>query len=453
MKTNQPTAEVQPTMWGLFFEDINMGADGGVYAELVKNRSFEFDTPLMGWKELNKKETGGSVLVHNIGETNPANRRFARLKLSGAAGNYGLANEGFRGMGIKEGHQYDFSVMARQQPGSNIALTIELVDSKGKSLGTASLKPQGQEWKTYKATLTATATEPKASLNLWAKGKGELDLDMISLFPQDTWKGRPGGMRKDMIQLLADMKPGFLRFPGGCIVEGRTLDERFQWKKTIGPVADRDLIVNRWNTEFKHRLTPDYYQSFGLGFFEYFQLAEDIGAAPLPILNCGMACQFNTGEVVPLDQLDPYVQDALDLIEFANGPATSEWGKKRAEMGHPEPFNMKYLGIGNEQWGEQYIERFKVFEEALKAKYPEIVLITTTGRRSGRRHTTVLTSPVQDGDRVVLVASYGGDDRHPAWYLNLREHPEVELTMHGRNRSMRARVASDEEKTTLWPRV
>ena len=164
------------------------------------------------------------------------------------------------------------------------------------------------------------------------------------------------------------MKPGFLRFPGGCIVEGRTLARRYQWKKTVGPVADRELLINRWNTEFNHRLTPDYFQSFGLGFFEYFQLAEDMGAEPLPILSCGMACQFNTGELVPMDELNPYIDDALDLIEFANGPVSSTWGKVRSDMGHPEPFNMKYIGVGNEQWGPEYIKRYKEFEAAIKEK-------------------------------------------------------------------------------------
>ena len=195
---------------------------------------------------------------------------------------------------------------------------------------------------------------------------------MVSLFPQKTWKNRPGGLRADMVQMLADLKPGFLRFPGGCIVEGSQLDRRYQWKNTIGPIADRKLIINRWNYEFKHRPTPDYFQSFGLGFFEFFQLCEDIGAAPLPILNCGMACQFNSGELVPLDQLDPYIQDALDLIEFANGDVKTEWGAKRAALGHPAPFNLKMLGIGNEQWGPQYIERLARFQKALKAKHPEI---------------------------------------------------------------------------------
>jgi alpha-N-arabinofuranosidase len=182
-----------------------------------------------------------------------------------------------------------------------------------------------------------------------------------------------------VVQWLADLKPGFLRFPGGCIVEGSTVALRYQWKKTIGKPEDRPLLINRWNQEFKHRPAPDYFQSFQLGFFEYFQLCEDIGAEPLPILNCGMACQFNSGELVPLDKLDPYIQDALDLVEFANGPADSKWGKIRAEMGHAKPFGMKFLGVGNEQWGPQYIERYELFAKALKARYPDIKLISSAG--------------------------------------------------------------------------
>jgi alpha-L-arabinofuranosidase len=206
-----------------------------------------------------------------------------------------------------------------------------------------------------------------------------VDFSQVALFPQNTWRQRPGGLRADMVQMLADLKPGFLRFPGGCIVEGSDLSKRYQWKTTIGPLAERKLIINRWNYEFKHRPTPDYYQTFGLGFFEYFQLAEDIGAEPLPILNCGMACQFNSGEMAAVDQLDEYIQDALDLIEFANGPVTSRWGQLRAQMGHPAPFNLKMMGVGNEQWGARYIERYKPFAAAIKAKYPEIQLITSAG--------------------------------------------------------------------------
>jgi len=210
-------------------------------------------------------------------------------------------------------------------------------------------------------------------------GKGTLDVDFVSLFPQHTWKNRPGGLRADMVQALADLHPGFLRFPGGCIVEGSVLERRYQWKNTICPVEERQLLINRWNYEFLHRPTPDYYQSFGLGFFEFFQLCEDIGAQPLPILNCGMACQFNSGELCPIDQLQPYIQDALDLIEFANGPTNSVWGAKRAAMGHPEPFNMKMMGVGNEQWGQQYIDRYMKFAAAIKAKYPDIQLVSAAG--------------------------------------------------------------------------
>jgi alpha-L-arabinofuranosidase len=375
---DKPGSAIQPTMWGIFFEDINFAADGGIYAELVKNRSFEFYKPLMGWKIL-KSDTTTGILIINRRETNPANPRFARIIVAPGEASFGLSNGGFRGMGIKKGMAYHFSILARQMESSTLKMRIELVNPKGEVIGTTNLSPEAKEWKNYTVSFVATATEPKAKLNLWFEGKGSFDIDMISLFPDDTWKNRPGGLRADLVQLLADLKPGFIRFPGGCIVEGRDLENRYQWKKTIGNIDDRHLIVNRWNTEFAHRLTPDYFQSFGMGFFEYFQLAEDIGAEPLPILNCGMACQFNTAEVVPMDQLDPYVQDALDLIEFANGSIDSKWGKIRAGMGHPAPFNMKFIGIGNEQWGSQYIERYAVFVKSIKERYPNIKIVTGTG--------------------------------------------------------------------------
>jgi len=215
------------------------------------------------------------------------------------------------------------------------------------------------------------------------EGKGTLDVDMVSLFPEHTWKNRPGGLRADMVQKLADLQPGFLRFPGGCIVEGSVLSRRYQWKKTLGPIEERQLLINRWNYEFLHRPTPDYYQSFGLGFYEFFQLCEDIGAAPLPILNCGMACQFNSGELCQPADLTNYIQDALDLVEFANGPVDSVWGAKRAALGHPAPFNLKLLGVGNEQWGPQYLERYAPFAQALKARYPDVQLVAAAGPDPG----------------------------------------------------------------------
>ena len=374
--------KIQPTMYGIFFEDINFAADGGLYAEMIKNRSFEFTIdPLMGWKQPNSNkhslnnESGILTPIKYTGET--TNHNYGRIEVKGTK--YELINEGFRGMGIKKDAKYNLSLDAKKISGTISKINIQFIDDNDKVVGETSILPNSSEWKTYNAQIIATQTVMKAKAKITFEGTGIIDLDMISLFPEDTWKGRKNGLRKDIVELLYDLKPGFVRFPGGCIVEGRTLERRYQWKKTVGDVADRELLVNRWNTEFKHKLAPDYYQSFGLGFFEYFQLSEDLGAEPLPILSCGMACQYNTGELVPMDALDPYVQDALDLIEFANGNATTTWGKLRVKMGHPEPFNLKYIGIGNEQWGPDYIERYKVFHEAIKAKYPNMIIVSGSG--------------------------------------------------------------------------
>ncbi|WP_416444640.1 alpha-L-arabinofuranosidase C-terminal domain-containing protein [Leeuwenhoekiella sp. A16] len=374
--------KIAPTMYGIFFEDINFAADGGLYAELVKNRSFEFELPMMGWLEPNSDRHSFN---NNSGIAAPVkymydsgNENFCRVTVKNASG-YELINQGFRGMGIKEGDTYNLSLEAKKFTGDITKIIVQLIDDNGKVIGETSVVPESSEWKTYEGTLVANSTVEKAQLKITFEGTGEIDLDMISLFPQDTWKGRKNGLRKDLVQLLDDLNPGFLRFPGGCIVEGRTLAKRYQWKKTVGPVEDRPSLINRWNTEFAHRLAPDYFQSFGLGFFEYFQLAEDMGAEPLPILSCGIACQFNTGELVPMEDLDPYVQDALDLIEFANGSTETAWGKVRADMGHPEPFNMKYIGVGNEQWGPEYIERYKVFNAAIKEKYPDMIIVSGSG--------------------------------------------------------------------------
>jgi alpha-L-arabinofuranosidase len=416
VKANEIKAEIAPTMWGVFFEDINMGADGGIYAELIKNRSFEFYKPMMAWKILGKPLTEGDFLVMNRQQTNTANPRFLHVTLhNNAKGTIGLNNEGFRGMGIKKDLGYDFSLMYRQSS-SDLKMYVELVNEKGENIGgtTISTTSTGDQWKKITTNFTSTATVPKASMNIWFEGDGTIDVDMISLFPQDTWKKRPGGMRADMIQMLADMKPGFIRFPGGCIVEGYDLSQRYQWKKTIGPIEERQLIVNRWNFEFAHRLTPDYFQTFGLGFFEYFQLAEDIGAEPLPILNAGMACQFNSAELVPLNQLDPYIQDALDLIEFANGDTTTRWGKARAKMGHPQSFNMKMMGVGNENWGPQYVERLKIFTKAIKEKYPNIKLINSSGTDPNGERFNYLNTELRKMNADIIDEHYY---RRPEWFL------------------------------------
>jgi len=377
IQAGQPGPEINPAMWGIFFEDINFGADGGLYAELIKNRGFEFPDPMMGWTKISPSLAQGQLTIRDDSPFNPANPKYLRIQSEGTA-HFGVGNEGFRGIGVSQGETYDFSVQIRNVQGTPV-LKVNLVGNDGAMLDSVSLKDFSPGWKGYKAELHPNATDPKARLALMLDNAGTVDVDMVSLFPRHTWKDRPGGLRADMVRMLADLKPGFMRFPGGCIVEGSQLDRRYQWKNTILPLPERKLLVNRWNYEFEHRPTPDYYQSFGLGFFEFFQLCEDIGAQPLPILNCGMACQFNSGELAPLDQLGPYIQDALDLIEFANGPADSVWGAKRAAMGHPAPFHMAMMGVGNEQWGPQYIERYAAFAKVFKEKHPEIMLVTDSG--------------------------------------------------------------------------
>lgn len=439
VQVNKPGAAVNKNMYGLFFEDINFAADGGLYPELVKNKSFETDARLIGWKALQGAANLDTYSVRNEQGLTASNAHYVRLTTrNGAGGEAGLENEGFRGMGVKAGGEYTLSFYARRGAGSINGLKASLVGEKGEDLGQVAVTGFTDQWKQYTAVLKATGTQNKAHLKLVLNGTGTVDLDVISLFPKDTWNKRPNGLRTDLVQLLKDMKPGFLRFPGGCIVEGRTLSERYQWKETIGDVASRTPLVNRWNMEFKHRSTPDYYQSFGLGFFEYFQLSEDIGAEPLPILNVGMACQFNSGELAPMGSastkggpnasapaattgdpsLDIFIQDALDLIEFANGPASSTWGAKRVAMGHPAPFNLKMIGIGNEQWGPQYLERYEPFAKAVKAKYPKIDIVSSAG-------------PSPDGDLFDKASKRLGElkaeyvDEHyyalPQWF---REHAD-----------------------------
>ena len=375
--TGRPGPKINPAMWGVFFEDINFGADGGLYAELVKNRSFEFPDPLMGWTRISPSLARGELSIRTTNRSmlpiptiSAFNRKAPRRLAS--------PTRDFAASACAKTRAYDFSAQIRVVSGAP-RVNVQLYGADGTLLAAAPLQGFSSGWKKFTAALYPTDTDPKARLQIVLEGKGAVDLDFVSLFPRHTWKNRPGGLRADMVQMLADLKPGFLRFPGGCIVEGSVLERRYQWKNTIGPVENRRLLINRWNYEFIHRPTPDYFQSFGLGFFEFFQLCEDIGAEPLPILNCGMACQFNSGELCPLDELDPYIQDALDLIEFANGPAHSPWGAKRAAMGHPRPFNMKLLGVGNEQWGPQYIERYARFAKVLKEKHPEIQLVAAAG--------------------------------------------------------------------------
>lgn len=380
VNTKKVGAAVQPTMYGIFFEDINYAADGGLYGELVKNRSFEFPDALMGWKAFGKFEVKNDGLFERC-------PHYVVLNYSGHNDTAtGLQNEGYFGIGIEKDEEYRFTVWAKTVSGDanvEVSLVDESTMEEHQEFATAELKVSGNEWKKYELILKSPKTVQKANLRLLLKGKNGVALEHVSLFPKHTFKDRENGMRRDLAQALYDLHPGVFRFPGGCIVEGSSLEQRYQWKNSIGPVENRPLNGNRWLSTFNYRLFPDYYQSYGLGFYEYFLLSEDIGAEPLPVLNVGMACQFQNqndpSAHVAVKDLQPYIQDCLDLIEFANGDVNTTWGKKRAEMGHPAPFNLKFLAVGNEQWDDLYYERLRPFVKAIKAKYPNIKLIGTSG--------------------------------------------------------------------------
>ncbi len=413
VNAKKPGAVIQPTMYGLFFEDINFGADGGLYAELVKNRSFEFPQSLMGWN------TFGQVEVLNEGGPFERNPHYVRLSHSGHGHKHtGLENEGFRGIGFKKDATYRFSVWARSVDGKEQKIRVELIDAENHPFQREELIVNSREWKKYEVTLTSPREEVKGNLRIFLTSAGPLDLEHISLFPTDTWKGRENGLRKDLVEALDELNPGLFRFPGGCIVEGTDLETRYDWKKSVGPVENRPLNENRWHYTFAHRLFPDYFQSYGMGFYELFLLSEDIGAEPLPVVNAGLSCQYqNEGEHchVPVGELQDYIQDALDLIEFANGDVSTTWGKVRAEMGHPEPFNMKFIGIGNEQWGPEYPARLEKFIEAIRAVYPEIKIIGSSGPQAEGEQFEYLW-PEMKRLKVDLVDEHYY--RSPEWFLN-----------------------------------
>ncbi|MGM9685401.1 MAG: alpha-L-arabinofuranosidase C-terminal domain-containing protein [Bacteroidaceae bacterium] len=388
INTSKLGAPIQPTMYGIFFEDINYAADGGLYGELVKNRSFEFPNHYMGWS------TFGKVEMRREDPAFKKNPRYVRLLPSGHSDKFtGLENEGFFGIGYEKGAEYKFSVWARsgRKPGKIRVMFCDPYTQDERQQfteGTIDINTSGK-WVKHELTLKANKTVAKGTLRIMlTRESGEVSLDHISLFPADVFNGDENGMRKDLAQALADLKPGVFRFPGGCIVEGTDLATRYQWKNSVGPVEERPINENRWHYTFDYRFFPDYYQSYGLGFYEYFRLSEEIGAEPLPVLSVGLSCEFQNGAErsaahVPVDQLQPYIDDVLDLIEFANGdPEKNTWAKLRADMGHPKPFNLKYVAIGNEQWGEIYPENLKPFVEQVRAKYPNIKIIGTSGPNS-----------------------------------------------------------------------
>ena len=386
--------KISSDLFGLFFEDINYAADGGLYAELVQNRSFEYNptekgnwNPYSFWQYISPGFSYGRISVETFSPIHPNNPHYITLDVEhvGHEANYtgetgvGIKNPGFDGMVIRQGEKYNFSMFARQLSNKPISLTISLQNPKGDVLASCSISTSSNEWKKYTAPLTATAGCDSASLIVLATTEGKFALDMISLFPEQTFKNRTNGLRRDLAQMLADMHPKFIRFPGGCLVHGDGLGNMYRWKNTIGPIEERKEQRNIWG----------YNQTAGLGYFEYFQFCEDIGAKPLPVLPSAVSCQNSGGtwsiggtgqRAVPMDQMDEYIQEVLDLIEWANGPANSTWGAKRAAAGHPAPFNLQYIGIGNEdKITPEFEERFRMIFNAVKAKHPEIIVIGTAG--------------------------------------------------------------------------
>lgn len=386
-KLSSDSKHISPDLFGIFFEDINYAADGGLYAELIQNRSFEYSpsdrkgwNSLTSWEYLTEGFAYGTISVETQSPLNENNRHYVVLNVEDAGQDgLGLKNSGFDGIVVRAGEKYDFSVFVRQISDQSIPLQVKLLGKKGVVIGEATFSTQSTMWKKYSTVLTANQNEDSASLVIIAKGKGKLGIDVVSLFPEKTFKNRPNGLRADLAQTIADLKPKFMRFPGGCLVHGDGLGNMYRWKNTIGPIEQRVGQRNIWG----------YHQTAGLGYFEYFQFCEDIGAKPLPVLPAAVSCQNSGGtwriggtgqKGIPLDEMQAYIQEVLDLIEYANGPVTSTWGAKRAEAGHPLPFNLEYIGIGNEdKQTPEFRDRFKLIYDVVSAKHPEVKIIGTVG--------------------------------------------------------------------------
>lgn len=357
-----PGHAVPRSLWGLFFEEINCAGDGGLYAELVRNRSFEDADKPEHWSLLTTTGGQGEIALDQSLPMSPKNLKSLKVTATATAkGPVAVANDGYWGIAVRKGESYRLSLYARAT-GAVGLVTACLEGANGQVYAQKRLKAPGAKWQQYEANLKATDTDPHARLVLSIAQPGTVWFDMVSLFPAKTWKGRANGLRPDLAQKLADLNPAFVRFPGGCWVEGDTMEFAYRWKQTVGDLGDRRTQWNIWR----------YQSTQGLGFHEYLQMCEDLHAEPLFVINCGMSHR----EVVPLDKMGEFVQDALDAIEYANGPATSQWGALRAKNGHPAPFNLKFMEIGNENGGPAYLERWALFRDAIKARYPEMKLIS-----------------------------------------------------------------------------
>lgn len=356
---DKPGVRVSPMLWGIFFEDINLSTDGGVYPERVRNRNFEDADKPDHWTLLSSGLAKAEMAVDREQPVSARNPRALKVTVrETGTGRVGVANSGFYGMAVEKGARYTLSLYQRAEPGAG-ALTASLESSDGVVYARAALPKPAAEWRRETVTLAAKDTDPRARLVISTEKPGTFWIDMVSLMPAETWKGH--GLRPDLMEMIAGLKPAFNRFPGGCWVEGDRMKEAYRWKQTIGDPAERRTQHNIWGYEATH----------GVGFHEYLVMCEDLGCEPLFVINCGMSHREN----VPMDQMDEFVQDALDAIEYCNGPADSTWGKVRAQAGHPAPFNLKYMEIGNENGGPAYHERWALFHKAIRARYPEIKLI------------------------------------------------------------------------------
>ncbi len=359
---DKPSHAISPTLYGIFFEDINCSADGGIYAELVRNRSFEDSDKPDYWSAAATGQGSVELSIDSAHPVSPKNAHSLKVQVTNpGSGQAGVANNGFWGIALSNGQTYLLSLFARGGDGFNGPLVASLESGDGVVYAQKTISSLTPDWKQYRVSLTANATDPKARLVISTSRAGTFWLDMVSLFPKQTWKNRPNGLRPDLAEMLAGLKPGFVRFPGGCWVEGDVMSLAYRWKQTVGDPSERRTQYNIWQ----------YHATHGIGYHEYLQMCEDLGAEPLFVINCGMSHR----EVVPLDKMPEFVQDALDAIEYANGPASSTWGALRARNGHPAPFDLKYMEIGNENGGTAYHERYALFYDAIKAKYPQMHLV------------------------------------------------------------------------------
>ena len=379
--------KISENLFGIFFEDISYAADGGLYAELLQNRSFEYTSndkngwnPLTAWEYVNKGYGYGTVSVETALPVSSNNRHYIELNVEevGKEG-VGLINFGYDGIAVRVGEKYDFSCFIRQISDKSIPIRVILQNKKGKLLGEATFNTNSTKWEKYSTVITATQDYDSARFVILAKSTCKFALDVVSLFPHKTFKERANGMRADLATIIADLHPKFMRFPGGCLVHGDGLANMYNWKNTIGPIEERVEQRNIWN----------YHQTAGLGYFEYFQFCEDIGAQPLPILPAAVSCQNSGGtwvvggtgqRALPLSEMNSYIQDINDLIEYANGAATTTWGAKRVAAGHAASFNLRFVGIGNEdKMTPEFKERFDLIYSAIKKSHPEITVVGTAG--------------------------------------------------------------------------